>query len=91
VIETDFIWFTAEENSGADFVLIKIECAKGARVIERFEDLEFLKGRAADGFVSPGPQATWVKVENPRYSEGEGRRELFERHRSRNLTHNTKT
>jgi hypothetical protein len=36
MIQTDFIGFTTEEDSRTEFVLVKVECAKNARVIEGF-------------------------------------------------------
>ena len=47
MIQPKLVGFTAKENSWAEFVLIKVECAKNAWVIQRFKDLELLKGSSA--------------------------------------------
>lgn len=41
-------------------------------------DLEGIVGKLKCGLYTPG-ETTWVKTRNPRYSQGEGRRELFQR------------
>lgn len=41
-------------------------------------DMEGIVAKRADGLYTP-EETTWVKVKNPRYSQNDGRRELFER------------
>ena len=43
-------------------------------------DMEGIVAKRKDGLYTP-EATTWVKVRNPRYSQGQGRRELFERRR----------
>ncbi len=43
-------------------------------------DLEGIVAKRKDGLYTP-EATTWVKVKNLAYSQGEGRRELFERQR----------
>jgi len=43
-------------------------------------DLEGIVAKRKDGLYTPN-DTTWVKVRNPHYSQGEGRRELFEKRR----------
>lgn len=45
------------------------------------QDLEGIVAKRRDGLYTPG-ETTWVKIKNPRYSQMDGRRELFERRRS---------
>jgi len=44
-------------------------------------DLEGIVAKRKDGLYTPGA-TTWVKIKNPAYSQGAGRRELFERRKS---------
>ena len=44
-------------------------------------DLEGIVAKRQDGLYTPA-ETSWVKIKNPRYSQMEGRRELFERSRS---------
>ena len=41
-------------------------------------DLEGIVAKRKDGLYTP-EETTWVKIRNPHYSQGEGRRELFEK------------
>jgi ATP-dependent DNA ligase len=41
-------------------------------------DLEGIVAKRKDGVYTPD-ETTWVKIRNPRYSQMEGRRELFEK------------
>ena len=41
-------------------------------------DLEGIVAKRKDGFYTP-ESTTWVKVKNPKYSQGEGRRDLFQK------------
>jgi bifunctional non-homologous end joining protein LigD len=43
-------------------------------------DLEGIVAKRKDGLYTP-EATTWVKIRNPRYSQSEGRRELFEKRR----------
>jgi bifunctional non-homologous end joining protein LigD len=43
-------------------------------------DLEGIVAKRKDGLYTP-EQTTWVKIKNPRYSQMDGRRELFEKRR----------
>jgi bifunctional non-homologous end joining protein LigD len=43
-------------------------------------DLEGIVAKRKDGLYTP-VQTTWVKIKNPRYSQMDGRRELFEKRR----------
>ncbi len=43
-------------------------------------DLEGIVGKRKDGLYTP-EATTWVKIKNSVYSQGEGRRELFEKGR----------
>jgi ATP-dependent DNA ligase len=43
-------------------------------------DLDGIVAKRRDGLYTP-EATTWVKIKNPRYSQAEGRRELFERRR----------
>ena len=45
------------------------------------QDLEGIVSKRRDGLYTP-EATTWVKIKNPRYSQAEGRRELFERRRA---------
>jgi ATP-dependent DNA ligase len=45
------------------------------------QDLEGIVAKRRDGLYTP-EATTWVKIKNPRYSQAEGRRELFERRRA---------
>lgn len=45
------------------------------------QDLEGVVAKRRDGLYTP-EATTWVKIKNPRYSQAEGRRELFERRRA---------
>jgi len=51
-------------------------------------DLEGIVAKHRHGTYSSGDRTTWVKV-NPHYSQGEGRRELFERRPSRESSRST--
>jgi bifunctional non-homologous end joining protein LigD len=54
----------------------------GTRLFEAVvaRDLEGVVAKHKDGLYTP-EATTWVKVKNPRYSQGEGRRELFAQRR----------
>jgi len=41
-------------------------------------DLEGVVAKRKDGLYTPA-ETSWVKIRNPRYSQMEGRRELFEK------------
>ena len=43
-------------------------------------DLEGIVAKRKDGLYTP-EATTWVKIKNPAYTQGEGRRELFEKRR----------
>ncbi len=43
-------------------------------------DLEGIVAKRKDGLYTPD-ETSWIKIRNRRYSQGEGRRELFERRR----------
>ena len=45
------------------------------------QDLEGIVAKRRDGLYTPA-QTTWVKIKNPKYSQMDGRRELFEKRRS---------
>jgi bifunctional non-homologous end joining protein LigD len=45
-------------------------------------DMEGIVAKFARGFYRPD-ETTWVKIRNPRYSQWDGRRELFEHRRDR--------
>lgn len=48
-------------------------------------DLEGIVAKWKDGTYTSGPRTSWLKIRNPRYSQWEGRRELFDA-RSGNAT-----
>jgi ATP-dependent DNA ligase len=45
------------------------------------QDLEGIVAKRRDGLYTP-EETTWVKIKNARYSQMDGRRELFEKRRS---------
>jgi hypothetical protein len=51
VVEAHLVTFATEENGGPELVFLEIEGAEDARMVERFEDLEFLQSGAANGFL----------------------------------------
>ena len=51
MIETNFVCLPAEENGRAQFMFVEVKGAENAGMIERFENLKFLEGRAPNGFV----------------------------------------
>ena len=59
---------------GVDF--FRVGCA---------HDLEGIVAKWKSGTYQPGPRTSWVKIRNPRYSQWEGRRDLFDA-RSDNAT-----
>src|SRR5947207_2802383 len=51
VVKAHLVAFATEENGGTELVFLEIEGAEDARMVERFEDLEFLQSGAAYGFL----------------------------------------
>jgi bifunctional non-homologous end joining protein LigD len=61
--------------------------ARGAQLFQAAcrMDLEGIVGKYQRGLYIP-EATTWVKIKNPAYSQGEGRRELFEARAARGMT-----
>jgi bifunctional non-homologous end joining protein LigD len=70
-VESRLRYLDHVEGRGID--LFRVACDR---------DLEGVVGKWAQGSYSSNPRTTsWVKIKNPRYSQMEGRHELFERRR----------
>lgn len=72
-IESRLLFVDAIDERGCD--LLRAACDA---------DLEGIVGKWRDGRYEPdGVSTSWIKIKNPKYTQMQGRRELFEARRDR--------